>query len=91
MGLIIAPGLPPLLFSLSMPATTTTGQFGSLFHTVLFFSFHYRSLPTSSWMGVGFAGVKGASAQAKGASKWGIHKPLTKPWCTWTTGYLFLC
>jgi hypothetical protein len=34
--------------------------------------------------------VKGASAQAKGASKWGIHKPLTKTWCTWTTGYLFL-
>jgi hypothetical protein len=24
-------------------------------------------------------------------SKWGIHNPLTKPWCTWTTGYLFLC
>jgi hypothetical protein len=23
-------------------------------------------------------------------SKWGIHKPFTKPWCTWTTGYLFL-
>jgi hypothetical protein len=90
MGLTIAPGLPPLLFSLSMPATTTTGQFGSLFHMVLF-SFHYRSLPPSSWMGVGFAGVKGASAQAKGASKWGIHKPLTKPWYTWTTGYLFLC
>jgi hypothetical protein len=42
-------------------------------------------------MGVGFAGVKGASAQAKGASKWGIHKPLTKPWYTWTTWYLFLC
>jgi hypothetical protein len=41
-------------------------------------------------MGVGFAGVKGASAQAKEASKWGIHKPLTKLWCTWTTGYLFL-
>jgi hypothetical protein len=36
MGLTIAPGLPPLLFSLSLPATTTTGQFGSLFHTVLF-------------------------------------------------------
>jgi hypothetical protein len=35
--------------------------------------------------------MKGASAQAKGASKWGIHKPLTKPWCTWTIGYLFLC
>jgi hypothetical protein len=28
---------------------------------------------------VGFTGVKGASAQAKGASKGGIHKPLTKP------------
>jgi hypothetical protein len=42
-------------------------------------------------MGVGFAGVKGASAQAKGASKGGIHKSLTKPWCTWTTWYLFLC
>jgi hypothetical protein len=40
-------------------------------------------------MGVGFAGVKRASAQAKGASKGGIHKPLTKPWRTWTTGYSF--
>jgi hypothetical protein len=29
-------------------------------------------------MGVGFAGVNGASVQAKGASKGGIHKPLTK-------------
>jgi hypothetical protein len=37
MGLTIAPGLPPLLFSLSLPATMTTGQFGSLFHTVFFF------------------------------------------------------
>jgi hypothetical protein len=37
MGLTIAPGLPPLLFSLSVPATTTTGQFGPLFHMVLFF------------------------------------------------------
>jgi hypothetical protein len=37
MGLTIAPGLPPLLFFLSIPATTTTGQFGSLFHMVLFF------------------------------------------------------
>jgi hypothetical protein len=91
MGLTIAPGLPPLLFSLSIPATTTTGH--SLDHcsTWSCFSFHYRSLPPSSWMEVGFAGVKGASTQAKGASKWGIHKPLTKPWCTWTTGYLFLC
>jgi hypothetical protein len=91
MGLTIAPGLPSLLFSLSMPTTTTTGQFGSLFHIVLFFPFHYRSLPPTLWMGMGFAGVKGASAQAKGASNWGIHKPLTKPWCMWTIGYLFLC
>jgi hypothetical protein len=37
MGLTVAPGLPPLLFSLSMPDTKTTGQFGSLFCTVLFF------------------------------------------------------
>jgi hypothetical protein len=37
MGLTVAPGLPPLLFSLSMPDTTTTGQFGSLFHSVLSF------------------------------------------------------
>jgi hypothetical protein len=37
MGLTIAPSLPPLLFSLSIPATTTTGQFGSLFYMVLFF------------------------------------------------------
>jgi hypothetical protein len=93
MGLTVAPGLPPLLFSLSMPATTTTGQFGSLFHMVLFFfslSFS-ATVPPSSWMEVGFAGMKGASTQAKGASKWGIHKPLTKPWYTWTIGYLFLC
>jgi hypothetical protein len=37
MGLTIASGLPPLLFSLGMPATTTTGQFGSLFYMVFFF------------------------------------------------------
>jgi hypothetical protein len=37
MGLTIAPSLLPLLFSLSVSATTTTGQFGSLFHMVLFF------------------------------------------------------
>jgi hypothetical protein len=36
MGLTIAPGLPPLLCSLGMATTTTTGQFGSLFHMVLF-------------------------------------------------------
>jgi hypothetical protein len=37
MGLTVAPSLPPLLLSLSMPDTTTTGQFGSLFHMVLSF------------------------------------------------------
>jgi hypothetical protein len=37
MGLTVAPGLPPLLLSLSMPDTTTTGQVGSLFHMVLSF------------------------------------------------------
>jgi hypothetical protein len=44
MGLTVAPGLPPLLFSLSMPDTTTTGQFGSLFHKVLpFFSLSFSA------------------------------------------------
>jgi hypothetical protein len=37
MGLTVAPGLPPLLLSLSMPGTMTTGQFGSLFHMILSF------------------------------------------------------
>jgi hypothetical protein len=44
MGLTVAPGLPPLLFSLSMLDTTTTGQFGSLFRTVLsFFSLSFSA------------------------------------------------
>jgi hypothetical protein len=44
MGLTVAPGLPPLLFSLSMPDTTTMGQFGSLFHMVLsFFSLSFSA------------------------------------------------
>jgi hypothetical protein len=44
MGLTIAPSLPPLLFSLSMPDTSTTGQFGSLFHLVLsFFSLSFSA------------------------------------------------
>jgi hypothetical protein len=38
MGLTVAPGLPSLLFSLSMPNTTTKGQFGSLFRTVFLFT-----------------------------------------------------
>jgi hypothetical protein len=48
MGLTVAPGLPPLLFSLSMPDTTTTGQFGSLFCTVL--SFFSLSFSTNFFM-----------------------------------------
>jgi hypothetical protein len=44
MELTVVPGLPPLLFSLSMPDTTTTGQFGSLFRTVLsFFSLSFSA------------------------------------------------
>jgi hypothetical protein len=45
-------------------------QRGSLGHCSAWFVFlfHHRSLPTSSCTGVGFAGVKGASAQVKGAS-----------------------
>jgi hypothetical protein len=44
MGLIVVPGLPPLLLSLSMPDTTTTGQFGSLIHMVLsFFSLSFSA------------------------------------------------
>jgi hypothetical protein len=37
MGLTVAPGLPPLLVSLSMPDTMTTGPFRSLFRMVLSF------------------------------------------------------
>jgi hypothetical protein len=44
MGLTVAPGLLPLLLSLIMPDTTTTGQFGSLFHMVLsFFSLSFSA------------------------------------------------
>jgi hypothetical protein len=58
MGLTVTPGLPPLLFSLSMPDTTTTGLFGSLFHKVL--SFFSLSFSANFFMnGSGFAGVKG--------------------------------
>jgi hypothetical protein len=48
MGLTVAPGLPPLLFFLSMPDTTTTGQFGSLFRMVL--SFFSLSFSTNFFM-----------------------------------------
>jgi hypothetical protein len=44
MGLTVVPGLPPLLFSLSLPDTTTTGQFGSLFRKFLsFFSLSFSA------------------------------------------------
>jgi hypothetical protein len=44
MGLTVAPSLPPLLFSLSIPDTTTTGQFGSLFRMVMsFFSLSFSA------------------------------------------------
>jgi hypothetical protein len=48
MGLTVAPGLPSFLLSLSMPDTTTTGQFGSLFHMVL--SFLSLSFSTTFFM-----------------------------------------
>jgi hypothetical protein len=54
MGLTIAPGLPRLLLSLSMLATTTTRQFGSLFHMVLFFF----SLSFSATFFMGGSGVR---------------------------------
>jgi hypothetical protein len=51
MGLTVAPGLPPMLYSLSMPDTTTTGQFGSMFRTVL--SFFSLSFSTNFFMNGG--------------------------------------
>jgi hypothetical protein len=50
MGLIVAPGLPPLLFSLSLLDTPTTGQFGSLFRTVFLFTIVLcQLLPEWEW------------------------------------------
>jgi hypothetical protein len=68
MGLIFAPGLPPLIFSLRMPSTRNLGAC----YTVLQ-GFHHWFSP--GLLGVGFAGVKGASTWAKGASKVGF-KPI---------------
>jgi hypothetical protein len=48
MGFTVAPGLPPLLFSLNILDTTTTGQFGSLFRMVL--SFFFLSLSANFFM-----------------------------------------
>jgi hypothetical protein len=50
MGLTVAPGLPPLLFSLSLPDTPTMGQFGSLFRTVFLFTIVLcQLLPEWEW------------------------------------------
>jgi hypothetical protein len=69
MGLTFAPGLPPLILSLRMPNTRNLGAC----YTVLQ-GFHHWFSP--GLLGVGFAGVKGASIRAKGASKVGF-----KPSC----------
>jgi hypothetical protein len=68
MGLTFAPGLPPLILNLRMPSTRNLG----VRYTVLQ-GFHQWFLP--GLLGVGFAGVKGASTRAKGASKVGF-KPI---------------
>jgi hypothetical protein len=54
MGLTFAPGLPPLIFNLRMPSTRNLGAC----YTVLQ-GFHHSFSP--GLLGVGFAGVKGAS------------------------------
>jgi hypothetical protein len=66
MGLTFAPGLPPLILSLRMLSTWNLGAC----YTVLLGFHHWFSL--GLW-GVGFAGVKGASTRAKGASKVGFR------------------
>jgi hypothetical protein len=66
MGLTLAPGLPPLILSLRMLSTRNLG----VCYTVLLGFHHWFSL--GLW-GVGFAGVKGASTRAKGASKVGFQ------------------
>jgi hypothetical protein len=66
MGLILAPGLPPLILSLRMPSTRNLGAC----YTVLL-GFHHWFSP--GLLGVGFAGVKGALTRAKGASKVGFR------------------
>jgi hypothetical protein len=68
MGLIFAPSLPPLILSLRMPSTRNLG----VYYTILQ-GFHHWFSP--GLLGVGFAGVKGASTRAKGASKVGF-KPI---------------
>jgi hypothetical protein len=69
MGLTFAPGLPPLILSLRMPSTRNL----EACYTNLQGFHHWFSL---GLLGVGFAGVKGASTRAKGANKVGF-----KPSC----------
>jgi hypothetical protein len=66
MGLTFAPGLPPLILSLRMLSTRNLGAC----YTILQ-GFHHWFSP--GLLGVGFAGVKGASIRAKGASKVGFR------------------
>jgi hypothetical protein len=68
MGLTFAPGLPPLILSLGMPSTRNLGAC----YTVLQ-GFHHWFSP--GLLGVGFAGVKGASTRANGVNKVG-SKPI---------------
>jgi hypothetical protein len=69
MGLTFAPGLPPLILSLRMPSTRNL----EACYTNLQGFHHWFSL---GLLGIGFAGVKGASTRAKGANKVGF-----KPSC----------
>jgi hypothetical protein len=68
MGLTFALGLPPLILSLRIPSTRNLGAC----YTVLQ-GFHHWCSP--GLLGVGFAGMKGASIRAKGVSKVGF-KPI---------------
>jgi hypothetical protein len=82
MGLIFAPGLPPLILSLRMPSTRNL----EAYYTVLQ-GFHHWFLP--NLLGVGFADVKGASTRAKGANKVGLSLVATS-WCRGSISFLLL-
>jgi hypothetical protein len=69
MGLIFAPSLPPLILGLRMPSTRNLGACYTMVQ-----GFHHWFSP--GLLGVGFAGIKGASTWAKGMSKVGF-----KPSC----------
>jgi hypothetical protein len=82
MGLTFAPGLPPLILSLRIPSTRNLGAC----YTVLQ-GFHHWCSP--GLLEVGFAGVKGASTRAKGASKW-ASSLFTTSWCRGSISFLLL-